>query len=176
MGMRNLKPNLSTQFNILKKLCSKALSFYKQKAKMVAWQTSWWGFHPAQKPSSSVYFCMILRSSRQLHSGPWSYQSSENIRSEIMLYVQNFNCAFVSVIGEVKFVQKLREANLEEEKECQMPLMNMTTVKEEAKQDQCTRYARITSISSSICVRFFKSFFGKTSGILKLLSRGRLEL
>lgn len=75
-----------------------------------------------------------------------------------MLYVQNFNCAFVSVIGEVKFVQKLREANLEEEKECQMPLMNMTTVKE-AKQHQCTRYARITSISSSICVRF--SFFGR---------------
>ena len=31
-----------------------------------------------------------------------------------MLYVQNFNCAFVSVIGEVKFVQKLKEENLEE--------------------------------------------------------------
>lgn len=31
-----------------------------------------------------------------------------------MLYVQNFNCAFVSVIGEVKTIEKLTEANLEE--------------------------------------------------------------
>ena len=31
-----------------------------------------------------------------------------------MLYVQNFNCSFVSVIGEVKIIQKLTEANLED--------------------------------------------------------------
>ena len=31
-----------------------------------------------------------------------------------MLYVQNFNCAFVSVIGEVKTIEKLTESNLEE--------------------------------------------------------------
>ena len=83
-----------------------------------------------------------------------------------MLYVQNFNCAFVSVIGEVKFVQKLREANLEEEKECQMPLMNTTDVHQE-KQQKCFRYdAIIFSISSSICVRF----------LLDLLARPRFSL
>ena len=36
------------------------------------------------------------------------------IRDPEMLYVQNFNCAFVSVIGEVKTIQKLTESNLEE--------------------------------------------------------------
>ena len=31
-----------------------------------------------------------------------------------MLYVQNFNCSFVSVIGEVKSIQKVTLSNLED--------------------------------------------------------------
>ena len=66
-------------------LCRNLSRYYLAVAKMVAWQTSWWGFHPAQKPSSSVYFCMIRSQAAVAFGALILSELPENIRIEYAL-------------------------------------------------------------------------------------------